>query len=338
MYVPPRPRLDDDPLFAIRLAFIAVCGLLGIQLFEPAMPPLLAVLPLALAASMRLAFDPIRTVGSALAVIALSYAVTFIIVLVRPMPALMILVMFSLFFIGFFIIQRTGNPIGMAVLAVATLLSIMGVKDPILIYLVRDSFAQSGIVIMVAIPLGYLFFPALSTQRHVYDVLPAAGHHGHNAAVRAIVLMIFCLWLYAVLPATDMLLAVAAIFPLVYPTRGTAWAEAWERSLATVLGSIASLAILTIIGYNAHFLIVAGLLALAALYFGSAMITGSRPATLYQNSLTTTGALVVGALSTPSPAYAAFTRTALTMIGVLGAVVLMVLIEYLLKRRRTSLE
>jgi uncharacterized membrane protein YgaE (UPF0421/DUF939 family) len=69
-----------------------------------------------------------------------------------------------------------------------------------------------------------------------------------------------------------MILAVAAIFPLVYPTRMTAWDEARERTLATVIGALASVFILTLVNHNAHFLIIAGLLALAALIFGSAMI------------------------------------------------------------------
>lgn len=48
MYDPPRPDPVEDPLFGIRLALTAALAYLAVAVFDPAMPSIIAALPIGL--------------------------------------------------------------------------------------------------------------------------------------------------------------------------------------------------------------------------------------------------------------------------------------------------
>lgn len=69
MYVAPRPKVKNDPLFAVRLAFGTVCALIIAVAIQSQMPMLIPSLTIGLMAGMRKAFDIKKAVGGPLALI-----------------------------------------------------------------------------------------------------------------------------------------------------------------------------------------------------------------------------------------------------------------------------
>ncbi|SEQ12628.1 FUSC family protein [Thalassovita taeanensis] len=330
MYVTPRPLHEDDPLFPVRLASIAVIGLACIQLFQPAIPPLLIALPVGLLAAQRKAFNPAKAFGGPIAFIVIIWLMTALVLVTRDLPVLMLTLIFIIYFLAFFITRMTGSPIGMLVLIAASLMSIMGMKQRVMIFYFRDGFIQGALIALIAIPILYWLLPPRTQHVHEDENRPAYGHFVAGALIRAVVMMGMTFWLYAVLPAQDMLLAVAAVFVLVFPTRKEAFAEAKERVYATVIGSGVGLLVLWLLAFSAHFMVLACLIFLAALFFGDRMIHGRHPAMVYQFALSATVALVAGALSTQSPGSAAMMRVGLTFGGAISATMLVALLEALL--------
>ena len=329
MYVAPRPRLNDDPLFALRLALLCVISFAAIQWMKPAVPALVVTLPIAILAGQRKRFDTVLGVIAPVMFIAIVWLMTLIVTLTHHVPVLMIAMAFWVFFAGFWVIRRTGSPIGMLIIMAAALLSIMGLKNPALLFTFRDGFTQGALLSLGVVPLLYWLIPPATQDSHVRDVQLVADHGGAGSLIRAGVLLLLCFWLYAVMPASDMVLALGAIFVLVFPTRGQAMSEALQRSLATLYGTFAALAVLLVLSWNAHFPILLGLVALAGLMFGWRMMDGRHPSMVYQYGLSVCLALVAGALSSQSPGYAAIMRVFLTGAGALSAAGLVALLERL---------
>ena len=69
MYVAPRPHVDDDPLFAVRLSSAAVVGFGLAILLQSPMPMLPPALIVGLIAGIRTAFDPKKAVGGPVAMV-----------------------------------------------------------------------------------------------------------------------------------------------------------------------------------------------------------------------------------------------------------------------------
>ncbi len=116
MYVPPRPHRADDPYFAVRLGLAAVAGFVAMALLHPTLGTLCAVLPMALIAGQRKAFNPGRALGGPIAFAVMVWVMAALVAFLRPIPALLLLVMGLLFFVAFYLTRRTGSPIGMLVL------------------------------------------------------------------------------------------------------------------------------------------------------------------------------------------------------------------------------
>lgn len=57
MYVPPRPRRDDDPWFALRLGLCVVASFAAMAWLNPTLGTMVAVLPFGLLAGQRKAFS-----------------------------------------------------------------------------------------------------------------------------------------------------------------------------------------------------------------------------------------------------------------------------------------
>jgi Fusaric acid resistance protein-like len=330
MYVAPRPLLADDPWFAVRLAMLCVICFAAVQWIRPVFPALVVSLPIGLLAAQRKRFDPLLAIGAGGAFIVSIWVMTLIVELTHAIPVLLLTFSFAIFTAAFYVIRRTGSPIGMLLLVAAAIMSVMGLKSPALLFYFRDGFTQAAILGTLVIPVLYWIIPPATTAPHIRLLAVAQDHHGAGSLIRASVLMLLCFWLYAVMPASDMILAFAAIYVLVFPTGKQAFAEAKERSLATIYGTVAALIILAGVTWIGHFAMLLGLVALAGLFFGRRMMDGSHSSMVYQYALSVTVALVASALSNQSPAYAAIMRILLTSSGAIAAAILVALLDALL--------
>ena len=327
MYVPPRPQREDDPWFAVRLGLVVVAGFIAMAVLRPTVGTLCAVLPIGLIAGQRKAFNPVRALVGPIAFGLVVWVMAAIVALTRPVPGVLLVVMGVLFFVAFYLTRRTGSPVGMLILIAGAMMSVAGMKAPGLLNVFRDGFLLGCLVSLVTIPVLYLLIPAATAERLVEVRRPAPGHHGAGSLIRAGVLLGLCLWLYAVLPASDIILAIAAVFPLIFPTRDEAFAEAAERSLATIYGAAAALAVLAALSLSAHFAVLLCLVFLVSFLFGEAMIDGRHSASVYQFALSGAMGLVATALTTGSPGPAIVGRIILTLAGSLGAALLVALLD-----------
>ncbi|CAM3829604.1 MULTISPECIES: FUSC family protein [Paracoccaceae] len=331
MYVAPRPHVDDDPLFAVRLSSAAVVGFGLAILLQSPMPMLPPALIVGLMAGMRKAFDPKKAVGGPVAMIIMVILISGLVELARPMPLVLITLTGALCVLSYYIILSTGNPIGMLVAIVAVLMSVMRMSSAVMMDYMRDGFIEASLCALVAIPLLYAVFPPRAKEMMVEIYQPASeGHHVLRAFIRGGVLLLLSFWLYAVLDAANLMLAVAAVFVLVFPTREQLYAEAWERTLATMIGAAISFAILYSFDYMAHFPVLLILVFLGGLFLASRMMNGSHPPMVYQFAFSVMISLVAGALSTQNPVSASTLRIVLTLVGAVGAAFLTALLERLL--------
>lgn len=132
-----------------------------------------------------------------------------------------------------------------------------------------------------------------------------------------------------------MMLAVAAIFVMVFPTRERLWSEARQRIHATVLGGVVALAILAAATFSAHLPNLLALIFLAALMLGHRMVVGRQPPMVYQYALSAMVAVVGAALSAKAPVDTVLLRIVLTMGGAIVAAMLTGLLEALLVDTRS---
>ncbi len=84
MYVTPRPNVDEDPLYAVRFGVTGALAYAAIPLFDPALPPIIAALPVGLIAAQRKAFNPVTAIAGPIALIVLVYIMTWLVELLRP--------------------------------------------------------------------------------------------------------------------------------------------------------------------------------------------------------------------------------------------------------------
>lgn len=330
MYVAPRPRLQDDPFFALRLGLLCMLCFAALPWIKPVVPALVVTLPIAILAGQRKRFDLMLGLVAPLGFILLIWGMTFMVSLTQQTPALMIVLAFWFCFVGFWLIRRTGSPIGMLIIMAAALMSIMGLKHPAMLFSFRDGFTQGALLSLVTVPVLYWLIPPANQEVHQREVPLVEDPFCIGSFNRAVVLLLLSFWLYAVLPASDMILVIGAIFVLVFPTRGEVLAEARQRILATLFGTGAALLILIFLSWNAHLAILLGLIGLTGNLFGWQMMEGRHPSMVYQYALSVCVALVAIALSSQSPAYASIMRILLTGAGAICAAALLALLDSLL--------
>lgn len=337
MYVAPRPREEDDPLFAVRLASGAIAGLVLAVLLQSPMPMLPPALIVGLMAGMRKAFDPKKGLGAPVAMIVMVTVVAGMADLARPMPMVLVVLTGALCVLAYYIILSTGNPIGMLVAIVAVLMSVMRMSSPVMMDYMRDGFIEASVCAFLVIPILYVLFPPRAREKMVEIYAPAEeGHHGKRALIRGGVLLLLSFWLFAVLDNANLMLAVAAVFVLVFPTREQLFAEAWERTFATVIGAAMTALILLVFAYAAHFVVLLALVMLGGLWFGHMMMRGRHPPMVYQFGFSVMISLVAGALSTQEPVGATTLRIALTLVGAVSAAFLTAFLERLLIQEETA--
>ncbi len=319
MYVVPRPEVLEDPLYAVRLALTGTLAYAAIPLLDPALPPIIAALPLGLIAAQRKAFNPLRIVAGPVALIVMVYVMTWLVEQLRPMPLVYVGSMWLIYFLAFRMILKTGAMAGMLIIVVALLMSIMGMHGTATLEAMRDGFGQASLVAFVVGLLVYILLPARTKEQHVDEPVATTGNIEIGAAIRATVLLGLSFWLYSVMQPSDMMMAMVAAMVIVFPTRTRVWDEAFQRVRATVYGAAVALMVLALFTLSAHLPVILGLIFLSGLFFGSKMFSGPHPSMVYQYAFSVTLALVAGALSTQDPAYASFTRIVLTMLGAFTA-------------------
>lgn len=319
MYVTPRPDVAEDPLYAVRLGLTGALAYAAIPLINPALPPIIAALPVGLIAAQRKAFNPAKVLAAPVVMIVLVYAMTWFVEQLRPMPFVYVGAMWLTYFLAFRMILKTGAPFGMLLIIVAVLMSVMGMHGTATVETMRDGFVQAALVAGVLGPIVYLVLPARTREMHVDDPKPTPGNIDIGAAIRATVLLGLSFWLYAVMQPSDMMMAMVAAMVIVFPTRTAVWSEAGQRVRATLYGTVVALGTLYVFTFSQHLLILLGLIFLGGLYFGSKMMNGPRPSMVYQYAFSVALSLIAGALSTQDAGYASFTRIILTLVGAFTA-------------------
>ena len=330
MYVAPRPRHEDDPLFAVRLA-AATALAYGLALWlRPAMPMIAPALTAGIVAGMRGRFDVVKAVGGPVTMALAMVVMAFLVELLRPYPPALVLVVGVIYTLAYALILRTGNPLGMLILVASSLMSIMGMNSVPGMQFLRGVFIEGAAVALAVIPLVYALLPPATREAAVEVYPPGTGaSFGQRAAIRGGVLLLLTYWLYTVVPESNMMMAVAAIFVMAFPTRERRWAEVRERSLATWLGGSLALAILAAASLSAHLVNLLLLIFLGALFLGSRMVSGRHPPMVYQFALSSMVAIVGATLTAKAPLDTSLLRIALTMGGAVTASLLTGLLEAL---------
>ncbi|WP_099826761.1 FUSC family protein [Oceaniglobus indicus] len=327
MYVTPRPTVADDPLYAVRLGLTGALAYAAIPIIDPALPPIIAALPVGLIAAQRKAFNPVRMLAAPVVMIVLVYAMTWLVEALRPMPLVYVGAMWLTYFLAFRMILQSGAQAGMLIIIVAVLMSVMGMNGSATVETMRDGFIQAALVAAIVGPVVYLVLPARTREVHVDDPVPSPGNIETGAIIRATVLLGLSFWLYAVMQPSDMMMAMVAAMVIVFPTRSAVWSEAGQRVRATVYGGGMAIVVLGLFVLSQHLTILLGLIFLSGLFLGSRMLTGPQPSMVYQYAFSVMLSLVAGALSTQDPAYATFTRIVLTMAGAFTAAYLVALLD-----------
>lgn len=329
MYVAPRPRVEDDPLFAVRLAAATALAYAVALWLRPSMPMIAPALTAVIAAGMRGRFDATKAIGGPVTMALAMWLMAFVVALLRPFPAALVLVVGVIYTLSYTMILRSGNPLGMLILVASALMSIMGLNSVPGMQFLRDAFVEGAAVALCVVPLLYALLPAV-TREPVLEVYPvgSGARFFLRGAIRGGVLLTY--WLYTVVDESNMMLAVAAIFVMVFPTRERRWSEARQRIVATLLGGAVALAVLAAASVSAHLLNVLLLVFLGALFLADRMVTGRHPPMVYQFALSAMIAIVGATLSAKAPLDTVLLRIALTMGGAISAALLTGLLEALI--------
>lgn len=334
MYVAPRPTFEDDPLFALRLAVGVPSAFIAAMAFQSYLPLMFPALLTGLMAGMRKRFDPKKGLGGPVMFIGVITVLSGIVSLTSNIPIIFALTMFLIYFLSFYIIVSTGNPVGSFFAIFAVLVSAMGVFSYDVMIILRDATIEAAVFCFFAIPILYALIPARTNELIVEDYLPGHGSgHVARALIRAFVLFGLTVWFYFILDISNLIMGVAAVFALCFPTRETLFSEAIERSIATVMGGLVAFAVLFILSLNGHFIMLLLMMSLVALTFGTLMMTGKRSPTVYQFALSAAISLVAGALTNQEPIYSTLTRMLLTFGGAIAAAFLTALLETLVFRQ-----
>ncbi|MGO4452396.1 FUSC family protein [Phyllobacterium sp. TAF24] len=327
MYIAPRPLVEDDPYFPLRMAVMAAICVGAVPYVMPTMPPLFVALPIGLIAGLRKAFDIKKAIGGPLVLVLTVWLISGILAALMHWPAVFLLAVAGFYFTAFYLIQNTGNPIGMLILVAVGLASIMGMNSVSALESLGDSFLEAGILAVIVIPALYFFIPPVTQVIMKDEYSPSPGDHVRAALIRSSILLVLSFWLYSFIDMSNMMMVIAAIFVLCFPTRQRLFAEAWERIGATIIGACAAGVVLLVITIDEHYLVLIGLTFLMTFYFAHKMMSGCHAPMVYQFSLSVALSLIVGALTTQEPVYAAITRIVLTVVGTMVAALCTAMLE-----------
>lgn len=337
MYVAPRVREDDDPLYAIRLTSVVVLGIGLAVWFRSPMPPIYPSLMLGMMAGLRGAYNPLRAPAGPIMFTLAMWIMSGLVTMFWSLPLAFLAVATLIVFGAFYLAMKSSNPIAVLLIMPLIITSVLGLSSYQSMVMLRDEMTKAALFTALATPVLYYIFPpkAKWLDDPVYKAVLTDGIAA-RAAIRTFVLMLFCAWTYAVLGGSNMMLAMGATFALMFPTRDTLIGEAMERTHATILGGGIGLVIMVIVDVVAQPMVFIGLVALATLYLANKMVTGKYPAMVYQFGASAMISVATSAIGGQEPTYALMTRVVLTFGGAIAAVFLTVFLERVFIREKPA--
>lgn len=328
MFVAPRPLEDDDPLFAVRVAMMPIIGFLIGMAFRSPMAMIYPTLMFSLLAGNRKAFAAGRVFVAPIMFSAVLWIMSFIVLALAGIPSLLVIVLGLIYFAAFYMIQKTGNAFGMLIIVGAALMSIMGLGNYQAMVFLRSEMSKAAICSAFVIPVLYALLPPRTQEPNVDQYVPSFNHGwGGRAAIRAVVMLGYSLYLYTVLDFSNMMLAIAGMFVLVHSTRRSIWAEAGQRSFSVLLGGLLGMSILAVLNWVGHLVVLFCLLFLVTLWLGDKMLRGRLPAMAYQDAASVMISLVGSGLASSEPGFAFMQRAVLTVIGTLIAALIVSILD-----------
>lgn len=315
MYVPPRPAIDDDPLLPLRIGAMAVIGLCAIEVFRPSMAPLMAVFPVMIVSNQRGAFNP-RGIFLGCAVYGvLAWVLTPVFAWTHNLPVPHMILCFAIFFVGIHMTRQAGAGPGMLIVMITLMTSVLSIKGEVLAHLVRDAVLQTVVLAAVAIPVLYVLIPTRTSERRPITPVRAPDSAVAGSLIRAALLTAMTFTLFTWLPTSDIVLSISAVYVMMFPDHDEMFRRTFERIVATYFGSILGASIALVVGWNGHFIVLAGLVFLFSVYLGDRMFTGWRQPAIYQYIIATMLVILELAFSTNDWSHAAVLRVGLTIFG-----------------------
>lgn len=330
MYITPNPRAEDDPWFAVRLACMPVIGLMiGVVLMSP-MLILYPIMMTSLMAGNRKAFNPGKVFGAPIALIAGLWVMSGVVALTYQSPPLLIATTGVLYFLGFFLIQKTGSPMGMLLIICTALTAVMGNGTYQAMQLLRDEMSKALLCYAVVAPVLYMLFPPKAREAHVDDYTPSPDEGLFIRSLnRTFVLLCVTVLLYTLIPFNNVVLIIGGMYVLVQSAVSEIAREAYQRVRSALSGGAIAMLILGAMQISGHLTTLAFLLFLAVLVLGHMMLYGPRRAMSYQDAATIMISIVGTSLTTSDPNFAYIQRVALTLGGTTGGMLLIVFLDNL---------
>lgn len=334
MFVAPRPLVEDDRWFAVRLALVPAIGLvLGLWLRSP-LAVIYPTMMFGLMASNRKAFNLVRVVAAPVMFSGMIWLMSFVVLMFQGIPAMLVALLALFYFAACYMIQRTGNAMGMLIIAAAVMMSVMGISSYMAMDYLRVEMTKASFATAIVAPILYWLLPT-TTKEVAVDVYVPADENGRviKSAIRALVLLVLSGYLFTILDASNMMLAVGAMFVVVFPTRETLWSEALERTFSTLLGGVLALFVLWLMTISAHLEVLVVSSFLLTLWLCQKMLTGKLSPMFYQYAASVMISTIGSALSSSEPWFTFVQRVALTMAGAIAAAFAVSLLEALLVRQ-----
>jgi hypothetical protein len=323
VFIAHRPRVEDDPLYAVRLAIMSVVGLfVGIALRSP-LASVFPVMMYALMATNRKAFDPGRVFAAPIIFSAALWIMSGVVVTLQGMPLALLAATALIYFTAFYLIQRTGNAMGLLLIVAMALMSIMALGSYASMTFLRSEMTKAALATAIVSPVLYWLLPAATTEKNV-DVTAPAYDDGWavRAAIRTVVMFIYTPILFTFLDASNIFLAIAGMFVLVQSRPGPIWTETRMRIESVLLGGVLVIAMVAVLQLTGHFVVLVALLFLVTLWLGQNILTGPGNYRLYHEAGTVMISLVGGIITSTEPGYAFFQRAALTLVSTVLAALL----------------
>lgn len=330
MYIAPNPRPDDDPWFAVRLACMPIIGLMiGTVL----MSPMLTIFPTILTSLMagnRKAFNPGKVFGAPIALGGGLWVMSGVVALTYQSPLLLIVTTGLFYFLGFFLIQKTGSPMGMLLIVCTALTAVMGNGTYQAMQLLRDEMSKALLCYALVAPILFMIFPPKTQDMHVDDYTPSppAGLFIRTLN-RTFVLLGVTVLLYTLIPFNNVVLIIGGMYVLVQSAVTEMAREAYQRVRSALSGGAIALLILSAMEITGHLTTLSFLLFLAVLALGHMMLYGPRRAMTYQDAATIMISIVGTSLTSSDPDFAFVQRVGLTLGGVTGGMLLIVFLDNL---------
>lgn len=334
MYIAPRPRMEDDPLFPVRIGALAVICLCAIQVFRPAMSTLMVASPVFLLTAQRGAFNPAVIFSGAMAFGVLTTILVPVFNYTHDMPAVHLIVTFGIYFAGIHFTRQTGSPIGMICIMPALVSAILAVKSGQTLYLMRDCILQTCVVIVVAVPVLYLLIPTRTAKMMPSEAILAEDSDVSGSLLRAAILLLLTFTLFTRLPLSDMALSITGVFAMMFPDHGDMYLRVRDRIIATFFGAGLAVCIALIVDWNGHYIVLIGLVFLACVLIGQRMFDGWFHSAMYQYVIIVMLIVLQTTFSTSDWNRAATLRVAVTLLGGGCGAIFVAAIETWMRQRR----